>query len=156
MPRLNAETKHRGLRRDRRFSPNHRCRFPSCVVAGLRPSLITRAPRLVVRKQPVAQASRLTSSCTSLAYPMVPLAWSPFHRSSAPNIATETQANMTVRQWIGETHLPRKLANPIHGIPNLLQPDGEMLFEREVRVDPDSERLRHASPGISLAAHHSE
>jgi len=39
-------------------NPNRRCLFPSCVGAALRLAAIERAPRLVVRKQPVvARAS---------------------------------------------------------------------------------------------------
>jgi len=46
-------------------NPNPHCRFSSCAVASRSPVSIDRAPRLVVRKQPViVRASWLTSNCT--------------------------------------------------------------------------------------------
>jgi len=48
--------------------PSRCCLFSSCVAAALSPDSIERAPRLVVRKQPVvARASGLTSSWSSSA-----------------------------------------------------------------------------------------
>ena len=54
-------------------NPNRRCLFFSCAVAALSSDPIDRAPRLVVRKQPVvALASWLTNSCSSFAWVMEP------------------------------------------------------------------------------------
>jgi len=70
---------------------------------ALRPDSIDRAPRLVVLKQPVvARTSRLASSWSSFARPMVPPARSPIHHSSAPNMAADwTHAVMAFLQLSG-------------------------------------------------------
>jgi len=73
------------------------------MLSLLRPDSIERAPRLVVWKQPVvARASWLISRWISSARPRVPVAKSPSHHSSAPNIVVDwTHAAMTFLQLAG-------------------------------------------------------
>jgi len=92
------------LVRLRRRSPKRRCLFSSWLVAGLSPDSMDSTPMLVVRNAPVvACACWLTNSCSSLALATVPRVSSPFHHSSAPNMATDwMQAVMTFVQFAGE------------------------------------------------------